>query len=328
MNTHLPSSYLLSAKGLATFERLFRVRSINKVAEQMHMSPPAVSYQINTLESLLGQKLFQRSARGVEPTAFAESIYFDTTVALEHMRNIVRRSRDRQRRPAVRILVTQAMASLWLLPKVPDLLKHFPNVQFEIISWKGGFNHEIGELEQQNFDFEFRYARREELTQPKLARQISPDMAIAVCSPEYQERLQLGKSPEAWSQATVLHARNWPGIWERWCEAAFQHKIEVKDALHFQGTSLCVQAALSGIGLAIVHAPLVSEDLRTHRLVSPHPYSLPVEEAYFALLGDPATPHAELFDGFVAWCHAHMNPLEIPSAINTGAKNDGSWPER
>ncbi len=316
MNARLPSSYLPSTTGLSTFERLFRVRSINKVAEQMHMSPPAVSYQVSTLEALLGQKLFQRSAKGVEPTPFAESIYYDVTVALEHLRSIVHRSHAQQRKAPVRILATQAMSSLWLLPKMPDLLKHFPGVHFEIISWKGGFDHEDNERGHQDFDFEFRYARRDELAQPELARQISQDMAIPVCSLEYLERLNLTESPEAWRSATILHARNWPGIWERWCEAAFQQTIEVEHALHFQGTSLCVQAALSGVGIAIVHAPLVADDLSARRLVMPHSFGLPVEEAYFAVLGDADTQHADLFDGFVAWCHAHMNHIEPLSTIS------------
>lgn len=302
MNIHLPSS-----TALITFERLFRVRSINKVAEQMHMTPPAVSYQINMLETMLGQQLFLRSRKGVEPTPFAESIYFDITVALEHLRSVMHRSRDQQRSAPIRILATQALASLWLLPKMPDLLEHFPGVHFEIISWKGGFDHKETERGHQGFDFEFRYARHEELSQPELARLISSDMAIPVCSPDYLKRLGAPESPDAWRSATILHARNWPGIWERWCIAAFQQVIPVDHALHFQGTSLCVQAALGGVGIAIVHAPLVTEDLRARRLVCPHPLSLPVEEAYFAVLGDDHTRHADLFDGFVAWCRAHMD---------------------
>ena len=310
-NQHLPTSYLPSSTALATFERLFRTRSINKVAEQMHLSPPAVSYQINTLETLLGQKLFVRSTKGVIPTPFAESIYFDTTVILEHMRSIVHRSHVRQRTAPVRILATQALASLWLMPKMPDLLQRFPEVHFEIISWTGGMDQDARQRSNLDFDFEFRYARQEELSQPQLARKISSDLAIAVCSPEYQERLQLTESPDNWRGATILHARNWPGIWERWSESAFRTSIEVEHHLHFQGTSLCVQAAISGVGIAIVHAPLVTEDLRTQRLVSPHACRLPVEEAYFAVLGDADAIHADLFDGFVAWCHSHMNSAEI-----------------
>jgi LysR family glycine cleavage system transcriptional activator len=307
MSTHLPST-----TALAAFNQLFLTRSINKAAGVLHMTPPAVSYQISTLEAVLGHRLFVRSAKGMEPTPFAESIYFDVTAALEHMLHIVRRSREQQLATPVRILATQALASLWLLPKMPALLECFKGVHFEIISWVGGVGHSDSGRDAAGFDFEFRYARLDDLVRREDARMIAADRAILVCSPEYLQRLSDPRRVEAFESATVLHARNWPGIWDRWCQAAFGRSVVPENELHFQGTSLCVQAALVGIGIAIVHAPLVADELHSGRLVRPHAFGLDVEEAYFAVLGRPLDRHAELFDGFVAWCRENMY-LEPPA---------------
>src|SRR5690606_24030913 len=129
------------------------------------------------------------------------------------------------------------------------------------------------------------------------------DSAIVVCSPSYLQRLSGSLNASKAQPITVLHARNWPGIWEQWSERAWGRGLRVDDHLHFQSTSLCVQAALVGIGVAIVHAPLVVNELQSKPLVQPRPFGLEVEESYFAILGPARQRHAELFEGFVAWCH-------------------------
>lgn len=312
MSEHLPSTAALNV-----FKHVFQLRSINRVAEQLHLTPPAVSYQISMLERLLGQKLFLRSANGMQPTAFAESIHFDITAALKHMQNTVRRSREQKQVAPVRILATQAFLSLWLLPKMSDLLEQFDGVHFEIISWTGGAAVK-GSSHQNTCDFEFRYACPGSLAHNERARILAPDVAIPVCSPGYLQRLNGSFQVLDMQKVTVLHARNWPGIWERWSQAALGQAVDSDKTLLFQSTSLCVQAALSGIGVAIVHAPLVTQELRSGTLVRPHAFGLEVEEAYFAVLNDVQGRHADLFEGFVTWCHKHMKLNDVEYSIGNG----------
>ncbi|QAA94741.1 LysR family transcriptional regulator [Pollutimonas thiosulfatoxidans] len=305
MSEHLPSTAALNV-----FKHLFILRSVNKVAEHLHLTPPAVSYQINALERLFGQKLFVRSPHGMKPTEFAESVHFDITAALRHMQNALRRSREEQQQAPVRILATQAFLSLWLLPKMSDLLDRFKGVGFEIISWAGGAVDESSS-HQSTCDFEFRYALPSSLEHNNGARLLAPDLAIPVCSPAYLQRLNGALRVTNTQGITMLHARNWPGIWERWSDAAFGQTIAVDKNVLFQSTSLCVQAALSGIGVALVHAPLITQELESKTLVRAHSFGLEVEEAYYAILNDGQGKHANLFEGLVTWCHKHMKVDEV-----------------
>jgi len=295
-------SRLPPTAAILVFFTVFKLRSFNKAATELYMTPPGVSYQIKSLEEMLGHQLFLRSAQGVVPTPFAESIYFDTSVALKCLQGIVERSKEHHRAEPVRILATQAFSSLWLLPKMPALLKQFEDMQFEIIGWSGGVDARKNNQGSTSFDIEFRYTTQSDLDAADNAQLIAQDMAIPVCTPDYLSFVLESKGVCACESLTVIHARNWTGIWDRWCDGAFKRPIKAESELYFQSTSLCVQAALSGIGIAIVHAPLVVADIREHRLVRPHPYQLQVEEAYFAVLGRPEGRHAQFFPAFVKWC--------------------------
>ncbi|MBV6272364.1 LysR family transcriptional regulator [Alcaligenaceae bacterium CGII-47] len=320
MKLHLPSSTTL-----LVFIMVFKLRSFNKAAVKLHMTPPAVSYQIKNLEDILGQQLFVRSAQGVVPTPFAESIYFDASAALEHLQGIVERSQPQHQGAPVRILATQAFSSLWLLPKMPDLLKRFRDTQFEIIGWSGGFNPRENGQSPNNFDIEFRYAAPGDLVPNEDARLIAQDIAIPVCTPDYQSSVLQQDGLDACDSLTVIHARNWPGMWDQWCAGAYNQPVHAERELYFQSTSLCVQAVLSGIGIAIVHAPLVAEDIRAHRLVRPHSFQLQMKEGYFVVLHGLNGRHASFFQEFVDWCREQMDldtsAAALPSISSTICNN-------
>lgn len=291
---------------LTVFEAVMAHGGFLRAAQHLNLSPPAVSYTIKAFERRIGMTLFERQPDGIMPTPHAASLVEDIRDILERMHRLQARASalgaDARR---LRILAPQAFASLWLLPRMGNLIESFPEWRFEIISWVGGRNRQP-ESEASSVDIEIRWAETRLDRRDGETALIVPDRAIAICAPRYLERIGGILVPAASNRVTAIHALNWPGIWQRWADGAFGQPLRFADEVTLQNTALCIQAAQGGLGIAVAHAPLVQRELATGSLVLAHDYSLPVEEGYFTIRHRPV--HGEMFAAFTDWARRNMSP--------------------
>jgi LysR family transcriptional regulator, glycine cleavage system transcriptional activator len=289
---------------LLVFHSVLKTGGFARAAEMLNLTPAAISYQIKSLERILGSPLFERRADCVTPTRLAQDLAGEGSDILQRLRNFRERGRAHtHERMSVRLLAAEALASMWLLPKMADLFRHFPGRTFEVVSWGGGSgSYHIGAKEQ-GAHIALRWARAEDLMEGPQVRRLAPDRAVAVCSSSYRARLEELDRLEGWTRATLICPFNWPDIWERWGEAAFGTRIDAR-RIFLQNSALCNQAAAGGLGIAIAHLPLVAPDLESGRLVAAHEFALPLAETYFAV--NINEPDSELFERFADWCVANM----------------------
>src|SRR5262245_58606642 len=121
---------------LLAFEAVIQTGGFARAAERLKLTPAAVSYQIKRLELLFGAPLFDRHADRVAPTRLARDLTGSSSDILLRLRELSDRGVAlSQRNMTVRLLVAEAVASLWLLPRMADLITHFPERNFEVISW-------------------------------------------------------------------------------------------------------------------------------------------------------------------------------------------------
>ena len=119
---------------LKAFEATARHLSFSRAAEELHVTPAALSHQIRGLEDLLALKLFHRKARAIELTAAARLMYPGVRTAFESLRTAVEQL-DRARQD--RILVVSASPGLtakWLVPRIYRFLEKHPDVDTRISS--------------------------------------------------------------------------------------------------------------------------------------------------------------------------------------------------
>jgi LysR family transcriptional regulator, glycine cleavage system transcriptional activator len=289
---------------LLSFEAVIETGGFARAAQRLNLTPAAVSYQIKGLERLFGAPLFERHADRISPTRLAHDLTGSSGDILQRLREF----RDRgmaisHQNMTVRLLVTEALASVWLLPRMADLIAHFPDRNFEVVSWLGGnWPFQLGAKER-GVHIALRWARSEDLLDGPHVRRLAPDKAIPVCTADYKARLGSLDSIDGWRNATLICPLNWPDIWERYGEAAFGGKINAP-RLFLQNSALCIQAAAGGLGVAIAHQPLVTNDLESGQLVAAHRFTLPLSETYFAVnINESDTA---LFDRFGQWCSRNM----------------------
>lgn len=300
MRESLPTLSMLNV-----FETVLAKGGFLNASKELNLTAAAVSYAVKALENAFGVLLFERRADGVVPTQEALALRDDVRDVIERARRLkVKASTLRPNEGAVRILAPQAFASLWLLPRMADLIEAFPDRRFEIISWLGGHSGAHNEMSG-NVHLEVRWANDADIPRSMQRMLIVRDQAVAVASPQYLKRIGGRLTAESARGCLLVRAQNWPGIWERWSRAAFGSALRTADEIGVQNTALGIQAAEGGVGIAIAHAPLIRGELADGKLRLANDYALRVREGYFLLQYLPLDPR--FVSEFQIWIKSAMS---------------------
>jgi len=257
---------------LRTFEVAGRRLSFARAANELRVTPSAVSRQVRTLEEALGLELFRRGNRTLALTPAGKHYL---VVVQQAFASIVKGTEELSKSAADRIIRVNALpsfASNWLVPRLPLFLEEHPgydvaletsveNVDFDTANvdaavrfgsgpWAGLSSHRLFELD-----------------------------AFPVCSPRLLKHTPLNTAEELANHA-LIHVTFLPALWKSWLVAAGASHIQSKRHHYFDNAELAFQAAETGMGVALGVYPLCGERLRQGRLVSPLCTRLRIRETY------------------------------------------------
>jgi LysR family transcriptional regulator, glycine cleavage system transcriptional activator len=119
---------LPSLTSLAAFEAFARHRSVKRAAEELNVTPGAVSRQIKALERELGVPLFERSQMGLMLTADAQTLYAVLAYSFSRTAETVQTIRSGNQAVRVTLACTHAVAMCWLMPRMKDFWRRFPEI--------------------------------------------------------------------------------------------------------------------------------------------------------------------------------------------------------
>lgn len=121
---------------LDTFIKVAEARSFNKASELLFVTPPAVIKQINTLESELDVKLFERTRRGLILTPAGHSFYRDAVYMTGYIRDAVERARSSSGKKVIRVGISPLTPVFPLLKIWPFISERLPSVQFTMVPFE------------------------------------------------------------------------------------------------------------------------------------------------------------------------------------------------
>ncbi len=243
-----------------TFECAARLLSYTRAAAELGVTQGAVSRQIATLESYIGQPLFRRAGRGIALTFAGERYATDVRAALANLESASARIIHRPDE-SVLIVGATAVASRWLIGRLAEFQRAHRTLSVhlrDIAAAAELYGIDIAVLD-------------EPAAEPSLeSQEILRERLTPVCSPADTAP----KSPTALAKSTLLHLTAYPDAWSNWFAAA-----GVTDGYDIQGpvfddVALAIEAAIQGQGVAIAPAHAVETDLRTNRLTAPIPVSV------------------------------------------------------
>lgn len=268
-----------STTALRAFEAASRHLNFQQAAEELNVTPGAVSRQIQSLEAQLGGALFLRHHKRVELTPMGRRYADEIRGPLLQLSEATSRIKGEQQSQAISVCAYPSFAIRWFIPRWGRFYDSHPQIDLRLTTT----------LNPADFDSGTYHMAIQVLPdggpRPGLrARKLLEIDTFPVCSPEVARAI---KSPADLAQTTLLHGNPRPRDWPRWCEAAGVGGFDATRGLRFESLNLAYQAAIEGLGVAIGVAALVEEDIKQRRLVrlfdvarrSNHPFYLVYPES-------------------------------------------------
>lgn len=225
-------------------------RSFTKAAAKLGVSQSALSQTIRQLEARLGVRLLTRTTRSVSLTEPGERLVRTATPRIEEIEAELAAVGELRKKPAgtIRITATEHATDTILLPRLPKLLRDYPDIKVEIV-----IDYGLTDIVAGRFDGGIRSG--EQVVSGMIAVRIAPDMRMAVVgSPSYFESRSTPKTPQELIGHNCIALRLPHGglyAWE-FEKGGRELKVRIEGQLIFNTTLQMLNAALAGLGLAYV----------------------------------------------------------------------------
>lgn len=274
---------------LRAFEAAARHGRIVDAAAELCVTHGAVSRQVKQLERVLGVKLFRRAGRGVALTEAGARLLPSLSSAFDLIETGVERVRP-STSGALLVSCIGTFIIRWLIPRLHGFRSRHPDIEIRLSESDGPVD-----FTQDAADIAIRTMRPpwpgDMITTPIFGDEVGP-----VLSPELQAKLNIRNVGDL-ARAPLLHTETRASAWSDWLAAAGRTDIDPTPGDRFEHFYYMLQAAASGLGVAIGPRPLVDDDIVTGRLVAPLGY---VESGYHYVVLRPMRDDARAA-AFVAW---------------------------
>ncbi len=251
---------------LNAFMAVAEEQSFTRAAAKLGTSQSALSHTIRRLETRLRVRLLTRTTRAVAPTEAGDRLLATLRPALDSIGGELARLSELSERPAgtIRITTAEHAARTILWPALAKLLPAYPDVHVEL-----SIDSAFANIVSDRFDAGVRLG--EALAKDMIAVRIGPDLRMVVVgSPDYLATRGVPKTPQDLSNHQCINQRmQGSGSLYAWEleKAGREVRVRVDGQLTFNSTTMIVQAALAGFGLAFVMEDSIAEHIAAGRLV-------------------------------------------------------------
>lgn len=285
---------------LHTFLAAARHLSFARAADELCLTPSAVSHRIGRLERGLGLKLFQRLTRQIRLTADGERIFNILQGAVGELLEALQQAPGAEIAGPLAIYVRPSLAECWLVPRLADFTARYPSVALDI-----RVGNDMVDFRTQNIDLALYFTSD---TFPGLiASQLMDEQIAPVCSPEYAQRHGLLDNPDNLQQCTLLHdSLAWDNAaydaeWQLWARHFGIEATLPQRSLTFDRSDLCVLAAINHAGIAIGRQQLVQQRLERGELILPFGGFALTSRCQYQLVHPAHEPMPSRLQVFIDW---------------------------
>ena len=262
--------------------------NFTRAADELGLTPAAVSFQIKEIEDQLGVKLFSRTSRTIRLTEAGIILCEAAADALDVMHRSVSKAQKAGRGTAqLKVTADPQFATKWLMRRVERFRKSNPDIdlRFDIA-------YEVRDFEIDDIDVAIRFGSGK---YPGLAaNRLFDNIIVPVCSPRLLTSGKPLKEPRDLLHHTLAHIEwsrqgvTWPN-WRMWMAAAGIDDFDDSNTIVFEASSNAVDAAMAGDAVALADFAMVANDLSEGRLVRPFELSIKVAPEYAYHLVYPET---------------------------------------
>jgi LysR family glycine cleavage system transcriptional activator len=258
---------------LLSFESAARNLSFYQAAEELHVTPSAISHQIKSLESFLGVQLFERKKRQIEITPAGKRYSKFIQKALKEIDKGTQDLIASHDTGELSISMTPAFLNYWLLPRIGRFYEKNPDIQLDI-------NASVTLIDFPRSDIDIAvYFGHGDWPNVECSF-LRHSERVPVCSPKLLEKYSI-KTPKDLLEHKLFFVKQRKEEWEAWFGLADTEYDMRKYPISFSSSSLAVKAAAEGVGIALADISLASESIRKGELVMPFDKRLKLEKAFY-----------------------------------------------
>jgi DNA-binding transcriptional LysR family regulator len=274
---------------LRALEAVGRLKHLAGAADELGVTPGALSQHVRKVEAQLGRAVFERSARGLRPTPAGAQLLFALTSAFAEIERAVERAEGRSDE-TLTVTVAPVLAAKWLVPRLSRFYAANPGLQLRIEA-----STAIVDFDLSDVDAGVRVGKG---PWPRTRAERLAELSLfPVCCPAVAEDLN---SVEDLARIPVIVDHGSLGRWPFWLAGVGCIDLKLAPGPIFSDAGLCLEAAIAGQGVALAWPTLAADALNAGLVVAPFSGRVATEEFYWLVSSAKRLPSANV-RRFGAW---------------------------
>src|SRR5882672_2240946 len=255
---------LPSIDALTAFESAARHQSFTRAAAELNLTQGAISRQIRLLEDRLGSSLFQRVRQRVILTDAGRAYLLEVRRILDGLESATLRLMTVGASTNVlNLAVLPAVATHWLLPRLPDFFRKYPKVSINC-----GVRLSPFDFETDPFDAAIHYGAP--IWAGAIVHHLMDEDLIPVCTPLFRNSRRIRRADDL-ARMPLLHLTTRPAAWADWFKRAGIPTANAFQGSIFENFAMISKAAIAGLGIALLPSYFIEEELKTRSLIALSP---------------------------------------------------------
>lgn len=297
---------------LRAFEAAARHLSFSKAAEELHVTPAAISHQIKALEEFCGVRLFQRMTRSILLTDDGQQVL----PLLREGFDLLADASERLAMPRLDNMLTvsaaPSIAARWLIARLERFRATEPDFDVRLDA-----SDRLADFTRDGVDLAIRYGGGR---YPGLhVERLFATTVVPVCSPDLAAGPPPLRVPADLAGRTLIHFEwdrqdfTWP-TWKMWLLAAGVDTVDPARGPRFNDAGLALQMAIDGHGIALMTDVLATDDIAAGRLIRPFELTLSTNFGYYVVCPAERAEFPKI-RAFRAWLRTQAEATERAAVI-------------
>ncbi len=276
---------------LRAFEAAARHMKFTLAAEELAVTPSAISHQVRGLEDELEIALFRRTGRNFALTDAGRDLQIAVTGAFERMAGAVSELRQSNESAPLTVSLRPYFALKWLSPRLGRFWQRHPGIELQL-----HHRNQRANFDSQDIDLAIEW-RPEADVNESATRLVDGDLT-PVCGPALAAAPNPLREPADLAGHVLLHEKN-DDRWADWLALAGVSGLEPRQSLVIDDTNVRTQAAMDGQGIELGCPALIQDDIAAGRLVQP--FDVRLELFGYYLVGPARSPERPAARAFRNW---------------------------
>jgi len=246
---------------LKAFDSVARHESVSHAANELCVTPGAITKQIQHLESFLGVQLFERRHREIILNEKGRIFQRAVSKALLEIQTASKNIKDSAQNSTLKIRSHTTFSIRWLIPHVPKFLSANPEISLDLTT-----SVDAVDFARENIDCAIRLGSGD--WPNASSTKLIDNVIVPVCSPKYLKGKKI-KEPKDLLMCNLLHIKRRPNDWNLWFSGLGLSEDLIPQGMMCENSEIAYSAAKEGLGIAMAQYFLVRDDIELGKLVRP-----------------------------------------------------------